>query len=101
MLARLFAPLLLVVSSCFAAFHERPQVVRRNSTGLTDAVTWDPNSLFINGQRIFILAAEWHPWRLPGNPDIWADIFQKIKANGFNTVHLSHVLLFDLNGELG
>lgn len=61
-------------------------LVRRNSTGLTDAVTWDPHSLFIQGQRTFILAAEFHPWRLPGNPDLWADVFQKIKANGFNTV---------------
>ncbi|KAF8972779.1 glycoside hydrolase family 35 protein [Flammula alnicola] len=59
---------------------------RRNSTGLTDAVTWDPHSLFINGQRVFILSAEFHPWRLPGNPNLWSDIFQKIKANGFNTI---------------
>ncbi|PFH50283.1 glycoside hydrolase family 35 protein [Amanita thiersii Skay4041] len=59
---------------------------RRNSTGLTDTVTWDPHSLSILGQRIFILSAEFHPWRVPGNPNLWADIFQKIKANGFNTV---------------
>ncbi|KJA23488.1 glycoside hydrolase family 35 protein [Hypholoma sublateritium FD-334 SS-4] len=61
-------------------------IVKRNSTGLTNAVTWDPHSLSIQGQRIFILSAEFHPWRLPGNPDIWGDIFQKIKSNGFNTV---------------
>ncbi|TFK39704.1 glycoside hydrolase family 35 protein [Crucibulum laeve] len=59
---------------------------RRNSTGLTDTVTWDTHSLFIQGQRVFILSAEIHPWRLPGNPDLWADIFQKVKSNGFNTV---------------
>ncbi|THV02456.1 glycoside hydrolase family 35 protein [Dendrothele bispora CBS 962.96] len=59
---------------------------RRNGTGLTDAVTWDSHSLFIQAQRIFILSAEIHPWRLPGNPDLWADLFQKVKANGFNTV---------------
>ncbi|KAK0438054.1 glycoside hydrolase family 35 protein [Armillaria borealis] len=59
---------------------------RRNSTGLTDEVTWDPYSLSIHGQRVFILAAEVHPWRIPGDPAIWADIFQKVKANGFNTV---------------
>ncbi|THV02543.1 glycoside hydrolase family 35 protein [Dendrothele bispora CBS 962.96] len=59
---------------------------RRNSTGLTDEVTWDPHSLSIQGQRIFILSAEIHPWRLPGNPDLWADLFQKVKSNGFNTV---------------
>ncbi|KAI0091585.1 glycoside hydrolase family 35 protein [Irpex rosettiformis] len=61
------------------------QLVRRNSTGLTNAVTWDPHSLSIQGQRTFILSAEFHPWRLP-NPNLWADIFQKIRANGFNTV---------------
>ncbi|EGO22566.1 glycoside hydrolase family 35 protein [Serpula lacrymans var. lacrymans S7.9] len=58
---------------------------RRNSTGLTDAVTWDPYSLSILSQRTFILSAEIHPWRVP-NPNLWADLFQKIKANGFNTV---------------
>ncbi|KAJ3561176.1 hypothetical protein NP233_g10355 [Leucocoprinus birnbaumii] len=58
----------------------------RNSTGLTDAVTWDSHSLSIQGQRVFILSAEYHPWRLPGNPDLWADVFEKIKANGFNAV---------------
>ncbi|KAJ7288517.1 glycoside hydrolase family 35 protein [Mycena rebaudengoi] len=84
MLARLFAPLLLAISTCFAS-HEHA-LSSRKSTGLTDAVTWDSHSLFIHGQRTFILAAEFHPWRLPGNPSLWADIFQKIKANGFNTV---------------
>jgi beta-galactosidase GanA len=60
-------------------------LLRRNSTGLTNQVTWDPHSLSIHGQRIFILSAEIHPWRLP-NPNLWADVFQKLKANGFNTV---------------
>lgn len=59
--------------------------VKRNSTGLTDSVTWDPHSLSIEGQRVFILSAEFHPWRLP-TPNLWADVFQKIRANGFNTV---------------
>ena len=59
--------------------------VKRNSTGLTNSVTWDPHSLSIEGQRVFILSAEFHPWRLP-NPNLWADVFQKIRANGFNTV---------------
>ncbi|KAF7297824.1 Beta-galactosidase [Mycena kentingensis (nom. inval.)] len=61
-------------------------LARRKSTGLSEAVTWDEHSLFIQGQRVFILSAEVHPWRLPGNPDLWTDIFQKIKANGFNAV---------------
>jgi hypothetical protein len=58
---------------------------RRNSTGLTSAITWDSRSLSIHGQRILILSGEFHPWRLP-NPNLWADVFQKIRASGFNTV---------------
>ncbi|KAF4569577.1 hypothetical protein EYR40_008555 [Pleurotus pulmonarius] len=73
------------VSGQFASIDNVHALARRNSTGLSDAVTWDANSVFINGQRIFILSAEVHPWRLP-NPDLWADVFEKIKANGFNTV---------------
>lgn len=74
---------------------------RRNSTGLTEVVAWDPQSLSILGQRVFVLSAEIHPWRLPGNPNckgctpeqsiywvftVWADLFQKVKDNGFNCV---------------
>ncbi|KAJ4474972.1 glycoside hydrolase family 35 protein [Lentinula aciculospora] len=59
---------------------------RRNSTGLSDVVTWDPRSVSIFGQRIFVLSAEIHPWRLPGDPKLWSDLFQKVKDNGFNTV---------------
>lgn len=78
---------------------------RRNSTGLTDLVTWDPHSLSILGQRVFILSAEIHPWRQP-NPDLWADVFQKVKANGFNTVsfYVNWALHFptpDTNGTNG
>ncbi|KAF5362341.1 hypothetical protein D9756_002224 [Leucocoprinus leucothites] len=80
MLTPLLGVLLLLLS--YAVGNIEP----RNSTGLTDAVTWDQHSLSIQGQRVFILSAEFHPWRLPGNPDLWADIFEKIKANGFNTV---------------
>ena len=72
---------IILALSC-ASGHLQP----RDTHGLTDAVTWDSHSIFIQGQRIFILSAEFHPWRLPGNPDLWTDIFEKIKANGFNTV---------------
>ncbi|KAJ3555978.1 hypothetical protein NM688_g2283 [Phlebia brevispora] len=80
-------------------------LIKRNSTGLTNTVTWDPHSLFIHGQRIFILSAEFHPWRLP-NPNLWSDIFQKIRANGFNTVSFYvnwalHYPTPDTNGAAG
>lgn len=85
MLVRLWASFFLFISACWASLYDQ-SLTRRNSTGLTDAVTWDSHSLFIHGQRVYILSAEFHPWRLPGNPDLWADVFQKIKANGFNAV---------------
>lgn len=34
---------------------------------------------------MFLFSGEFHPWRLP-SPGLWLDIFQKIKAMGFNAV---------------
>ena len=48
-------------------------------------MTWDEHSLFIRGERIFIFAGEFHPFRLP-SPGLWLDVFQKIKAMGFSAV---------------
>ncbi|KAI1765730.1 glycoside hydrolase family 35 protein [Hypoxylon sp. FL1150] len=52
---------------------------------LEGLVTWDKYSMIIRGERIFIFSGEFHPWRLP-SPELWLDIFQKIKAMGFNAV---------------
>ncbi|KAJ3570006.1 hypothetical protein NPX13_g5879 [Xylaria arbuscula] len=52
---------------------------------LQDLVTWDEKSLFVRGERIMFYSAEFHPWRLPV-PGLWLDIFQKIKALGYNGV---------------
>ncbi|KAI1355609.1 glycoside hydrolase family 35 protein [Xylaria sp. FL0043] len=52
---------------------------------LQDLVTWDENSLFVRGERIMFYSGEFHPWRLPV-PGLWLDIFQKIKALGYNGV---------------
>jgi beta-galactosidase GanA len=67
----------------------------------SDVVEWDSHSLFINQQRIFILSAEFHPWRQP-NPDLWPDIFDKIKDNGFNTVsfYTHWALHMPVNGSI-
>ncbi|OBT75836.1 hypothetical protein VF21_04385 [Pseudogymnoascus sp. 05NY08] len=48
-------------------------------------VTWDEHSLFIHGKRAMIFSGEVHPWRLPV-PSLWLDLFEKIKALGYNTV---------------
>ncbi|KAG8156667.1 hypothetical protein KVR01_013458 [Diaporthe batatas] len=55
--------------------------------GLTDLVSWDKYSLSVNGTRVFINSAEFHYQRLPV-PEMWLDIFHKLKANGFNTVSI-------------
>ncbi|KAF2869801.1 glycoside hydrolase superfamily [Massariosphaeria phaeospora] len=52
---------------------------------LQDIVTWDERSLFVHGKRIFLYSGEFHPYRLPV-PDLWLDVFQKIKALGYNGV---------------
>ncbi|KAL2851105.1 beta-galactosidase extracellular [Aspergillus pseudoustus] len=62
---------------------EYPRLDSRSSAN--DIVTWDSHSLIINGERVMIFSGEMHPFRLPV-PGLWADIFQKIKALGLNTV---------------
>ncbi|KAF3021271.1 hypothetical protein E8E15_006457 [Penicillium rubens] len=62
---------------------EHPDPVKRDL--LQKYVTWDDKSLFVNGERIMLFSGEIHPYRLPV-PSLWIDVFQKIKALGFNCV---------------
>lgn len=64
-----------------------------------DIVTWDKLSISIRGERIFFLSGEFHPWRLP-SPDLWLDVFQKIKALGFSGVSF-YVMWGLVEGEPG
>ena len=52
---------------------------------LQDIVTWDENSIFVRGERIFFFSGEYHPFRLP-SPGLWLDVFQKIRAMGYSGV---------------
>ncbi|EMC91653.1 glycoside hydrolase family 35 protein [Baudoinia panamericana UAMH 10762] len=52
---------------------------------LQDIVTWDEHSLFVRGERVLFYSGEFHPFRLPV-PGLWLDVFQKIKALGYNGV---------------
>lgn len=71
----------------------------RATSPLQDIVTWDNSSILVNGERIFFLSGEFHPWRLP-SPGLWLDVFQKIKALGFSGV--SFYLMWGLlEGEPG
>lgn len=48
-------------------------------------VTWDENSIFVRGERVLFYSGEFHPFRLPV-PDLWLDVFQKIKSLGYSGV---------------
>ena len=62
-------------------------ILARQDHGQTNQslVTWDEHSFFIRGERLFLFSGEFHPFRLPV-PGLWLDVFQKIKAMGFNGV---------------
>jgi beta-galactosidase GanA len=53
----------------------------------------------VNGERIFVFSGEFHPYRLPV-PDLWLDVFLKVKALGFNCVSF-YVHWALLEGEPG
>lgn len=67
---------------------------------LQDVVTWDEHSILIRGERVMLYAGEFHPFRLPV-PSLWLDVFQKVKALGFNTVsfYVDWALLEAKEGE--
>src|SRR3954453_6053330 len=50
-------------------------------------VTYDGYSFKVDGKRTYLWSGEFHQFRLP-SPDLWADIFQKMKAAGFNATSL-------------
>ncbi|WP_328540666.1 beta-galactosidase [Streptomyces sp. NBC_00344] len=50
-------------------------------------VTFDGYSFLVDGKRTYLWSGEFHYFRLP-SPDLWLDIFQKMKAAGFNATSL-------------
>jgi len=51
------------------------------------SISYDGYSFLIDGQRTYLWSGEFHYYRLP-SPDLWLDIFQKMKAAGFNATSL-------------
>ncbi|CAG7555146.1 unnamed protein product [Fusarium equiseti] len=74
----------LVAGSNATSIGTRPSQFRDRAL-LQDIVTFDSHSLFINKERVTIFSAELHPFRLPV-PSLYPDLFQKVKAMGFNMV---------------
>jgi beta-galactosidase GanA len=63
-----------------------PSTGSSNST-VAHSVTYDGYSFMIDGKRTYIWSGEFHYFRLP-NQNLWRDVFQKMKAAGFNAVSL-------------
>ncbi|EAW11155.1 glycoside hydrolase family 35 protein [Aspergillus clavatus NRRL 1] len=61
------------------------RVVSATDHGKTTDVTWDRYSLSVKGERLFVFSGEFHYQRLPV-PEMWLDVFQKLRANGFNAI---------------
>ncbi|KAJ6079896.1 hypothetical protein N7467_009649 [Penicillium canescens] len=61
--------------------------VSATDNGKTTDVTWDKYSLSIKGERVFVFSGEFHYQRLPV-PELWLDVFQKLRSNGFNAVSI-------------
>ncbi|OKL62305.1 putative beta-galactosidase C [Talaromyces atroroseus] len=58
-------------------------LVAATASNSSSSVTWDKYSLSINDERLFVFSGEFHYLRLPV-PELWLDVFQKLRANGFN-----------------
>lgn len=66
--------------------------VLATDNGKTTDVTWDKYSLSVKGERVFVFSGEFHYQRLPV-PELWLDVFQKLRANGFNAVSSKSYLI--------
>ncbi|KAH7010369.1 glycoside hydrolase superfamily [Ilyonectria destructans] len=71
-----------------------------NGGEASNLITWDNHSLFIRGERMVLLSGEFHPWRLP-SPGLWLDVFQKLKALGYNAAsfYVNWALIEGKEGE--
>ncbi|KAK3326139.1 glycoside hydrolase superfamily [Apodospora peruviana] len=84
-----FLPLLLhlLVCDAFIVAAQNGSAWQIQGNGLQNVVQWDHYSLLINGERIFLLGGEMHPFRLPV-PELWEDVLEKIKAMGMRMVSI-------------
>lgn len=69
----------------FSALLGLISLVSATDNGKTTDVTWDKYSLSVKGERVFVFSGEFHYQRLPV-PELWLDVFQKLRSNGFNAV---------------
>ena len=70
-----------------AAAHSAAPGSPGRAADTSHTVSFDGYSFLIDGQRTYIWSGEFHYFRLP-SPDLWLDIFQKMKAAGFNAASI-------------
>ncbi len=62
-------------------------VPAQRASAAPHTVTYDNYSFMVDGQRTYLWSGEFHYFRLP-SPDLWRDVFQKMRAAGFNATSL-------------
>ena len=67
--------------------YEAADILFPGNDGRAHTVTFDKNSFMVDGTRLNIWSGEIHYWRLP-DVNGWRDVFQKMRANGYNAVSL-------------
>jgi beta-galactosidase GanA len=77
--------LILLVAPLPARAAEKPAAAK--PARAAHAVTFDGYSFMVDGKRTYLWSGEFHYFRLP-SPSLWLDIFQKMKAAGFNSTSL-------------
>jgi beta-galactosidase GanA len=82
---RALAGAALVVAMAPAPVHAAPPAPKPAHSA--HSVTFDGYSFLVDGQRTYLWSGEFHYFRLP-SPSLWLDIFQKMKAAGFNATSL-------------
>ncbi|MGW1808919.1 beta-galactosidase [Streptomyces sp. NPDC002078] len=66
---------------------QTPTAASAVSPRAAHTVSLDGYSFLVDGKRTYLWSGEFHYFRLP-SPDLWRDIFQKMKAAGFNATSL-------------
>src|ERR1700753_2663624 len=79
------AAFLLVLAGIVVPAQAAPAAPKKPAQAHT--VTFDNYSFLVDGKRTYLWSGEFHYFRLP-SPDLWLDIFQKMKAAGFNATSL-------------
>src|SRR4051794_34581033 len=82
-----FAVLLVFLAALAVVPWQRGVAHAAPAPAASHTVTFDGYSFMVDGRRTYLWSGEFHEFRLP-SPDLWLDIFQKMKAAGFNATSL-------------